>query len=127
MDWLEYFPFPNSLNKINKTCCLNFNCSSVNVTVKLILHHIRHHSHKHSCCHYHTNNHHKNHLIYFCKINHINPKDPAVIPTVTKNPNSTRSLEPGGSDVNSTAKGIIEIQMKIHYYMLLLLRCSQKL
>ena len=49
-------------------------------------------------------------MIYFCKINHINPKEPAVIPTVTKNPNSRRSLEPGGIDVNSTASGIIERQ-----------------
>jgi hypothetical protein len=58
---------------------------------------------------------------------HINPKEPAVIPTVTKKPNSRRSLEPGGIDVNSTASGIIELQMKIHYCMQLLLRCSQKL
>jgi hypothetical protein len=49
-------------------------------------------------------------LIYFSKINHINPKEPAVIPTVTKNPNSTRSLEPGGSDINKTASGIIEMR-----------------
>ena len=41
---------------------------------------------------------------------HINPKEPAVIPTVTKKPNSRRSLEPGGIDVNSTASGIIERQ-----------------
>ena len=41
---------------------------------------------------------------------HINPKDPAVIPTVTKKPNSKRSLEPGGIDVNKTASGIIERQ-----------------
>ena len=41
---------------------------------------------------------------------HINPKDPAVIPTVTKNPNSKRSLEPGGIDVNNSARGIIEKQ-----------------
>ena len=58
---------------------------------------------------------------------HINPKDPAVIPTVTKKPNSRRSLEPGGIDVNSTASGIIETLLKIHYCMLLLLRGSQKL
>ena len=58
---------------------------------------------------------------------HINPKDPAVIPTATKNPNSKRSLEPGGIDVNSTASGIIETLLKIHYCMLLLLRGSQKL
>ena len=94
----------------------------------LIIHHIRHHSHEHSCCHYNTNNHHENHLINFSKVNHyINPKEPAVIPTVTKNPNSTRSLEPGGSDVNSTANGIIEIQMRIHYCMLWLLRYNRKL
>ena len=41
---------------------------------------------------------------------YINPSEPAVIPTVTKNPNSTKSLEPGGSDVNKTARGIIEIR-----------------
>ena len=41
---------------------------------------------------------------------YINPSEPAVIPTVTKNPNSNKSLEPGGIDVNSTASGIIEIQ-----------------
>ncbi len=41
---------------------------------------------------------------------HINPKEPAVIPTVIKNPNSTRSLDPAGSDVNRTANGIIEGQ-----------------
>ena len=92
----------------------------------LIIHHIRHHSHEHSCCHYDTNHDHKNHLIYFSKVNHINPKDPAVIPTVTKNPNSKRSLDPGGIDVNSKASGIIEILLKIHYCMLLLLRRNRK-
>ena len=49
-------------------------------------------------------------MIYFNEVNHIKPKEPAVIPTVTKNPNSKRSLEPGGIDVNSTASGIIERQ-----------------
>ena len=58
---------------------------------------------------------------------HINPKDPAVIPTVTKKPNSRRSLEPGGIDVNKTARGIIEVQLRKHYCMLWLLRGSQKL
>ena len=93
----------------------------------LIIHHIGHHGHEHSCCHYDTNHDHKNHLIYFNKVNHINPNDPAVIPTVTKNPNSKRSLEPGGIDVNKTASGIIEIQLRKHYCMLLLLRCNRKL
>ena len=40
---------------------------------------------------------------------YINPKEPAVIPTHTKNPNSKRSLEPGGIEVKSTASGIIEM------------------
>jgi hypothetical protein len=40
---------------------------------------------------------------------YINPNDPAVIPTHTKNPNSKRSLEPGGIEVKSTASGIIEM------------------
>ena len=93
----------------------------------LIIHHVRHHGHEHSCCHYDTNHNHEYHLIYFSKVNHINPKDPAVIPTVTKNPNSKRSLEPGGIDVNSSASGIIEIQLRKHYCMLLLLRGNQKL
>ena len=93
----------------------------------LIIHHICHHGHEHSCCHYDTNHDHKNHLIYFSKVNHIKPKEPAVIPTVTKNPNSKRSLEPGGIDVSNTASGIIEIQLRKHYCMLLLLRCNQKL
>ena len=93
----------------------------------LIIHHVRHHGHEHSCCHYDTNHNHKNHLIYFNEVNHIKPKEPAVIPTVTKNPNSKRSLEPGGIDVNSSASGIIEIQLRKHYCMLLLLRCNRKL
>ena len=93
----------------------------------LIIHHIGHHGHEHSCCHYDTNHDHKNHLIYFSKVNHINPNEPAVIPTATKNPNSKRSLEPGGIDVNSNASGIIEIQLRKHYCMRLLLRGSQKL
>ena len=92
----------------------------------LIIHHIRHHGHEHSCCHYDTNHDHKNHLIYFNKVNHIKPNEPAVIPTVTKNPNSRRSLEPGGIDVNNSESGIIEIQLRKHYCMLLLLRCNQK-
>ena len=83
----------------------------------LIIHHICHHRHEHSCCHYHTNHNHENHLIYFSEVNHINPKDPAVIPTVTKNPNSKRSLEPGGIDVNKTARGIIEGQKINRLYM----------
>jgi len=58
---------------------------------------------------------------------HIIPNEPAVIPTQTKNPNSRRSLEPVGIDVNRTANGIIEVQMKTHCCMLLLLGCSQKL
>ena len=93
----------------------------------LIIHHICHHGHEHSCCHYNTNHDHKNHLIYFNKVNHIKPNEPAVIPTVTKNPNSRRSLEPGGIDVNKTASGIIEIQLRKHYCMLLLLRGNRKL
>ena len=93
----------------------------------LIIHHICHHGHEHSCGHYNTNYYHENHLIYFNEINHIKPKEPAVIPTVTKNPNSKRSLEPGGIDVNKTASGIIEVQLRKHYCMLLLLRCNRKL
>ena len=93
----------------------------------LIIHHVRHHGHEHSCCHYDTTHDHKNHLIYFNKVNHIKPNEPAVIPTVTKNPNSKRSLEPGGIDVNNSASGIIEIQLRKHYCMLLLLRGNQKL
>jgi len=56
---------------------------------------------------------------------YIRPKFPAVIPTHTKNPNSKRSLEPGGIEVKSTASGIIEIQKINRLYMqlpLLLLR-----
>ena len=93
----------------------------------LIIHHICHHGHEHSCGHYNTNYYHENHLIYFSDVNHINPNEPAVIPTVTKNPNSKRSLEPGGIDVNKTASGIIEVQLRKHYCMLLLLRCNRKL
>ena len=52
---------------------------------------------------------------------YINPSEPAVIPTHTKNPNSRRSLEPGGIDVNNTASGIIGMQMIIRLCMLLLL------
>ena len=44
--------------------------------------------------------------------NYINPNDPAVIPTHIKNPNSTSSLEPGGIEVNSSARGITVIQLK---------------
>ena len=47
-------------------------------------------------------------------IHYINPNDPAVTPTHTKNPNSKRSLEPGGIEFKSTANGIIVIQMKTH-------------
>ena len=91
----------------------------------LIIHHVRHHGHEHSCCHYDTYNCHEYHLVNFCEVNHINPKDPAVIPTVTKNPNSTRSLEPGGSDVNKSASGIIERQ-KINRLCTLLLQLLQR-
>ena len=45
---------------------------------------------------------------------YIIPNEPAVIPTHTKNPNSKRSLEPGGIEFKSTANGIIVIQMKTH-------------
>ena len=58
---------------------------------------------------------------------HISPNEPAVIPTHTKNPNSRRSLEPGGIEFKSTASGIIALRMRTHYCMQLLLRCSQKL
>tara|TARA_B100000287_G_scaffold338296_1_gene324280 strand:+ start:259 stop:459 length:201 start_codon:yes stop_codon:yes gene_type:complete len=51
---------------------------------------------------------------------YIIPNDPAVIPTHTKNPNSKRSLEPGGIEFKSTASGIIALQMIVHQYMLLL-------
>jgi len=44
----------------------------------------------------------------------MRPRLPAVIPTHTKNPNSTRSLEPGGIEFSSTANGIIVILKKIH-------------
>ena len=45
---------------------------------------------------------------------HIIPNEPAVTPTHTKNPNSRRSLEPGGIEFKRTASGIIEEQMKTH-------------
>ncbi len=45
---------------------------------------------------------------------YIIPNEPAVIPTHIKNPNSKRSLEPGGIEFKSTASGIIGIQMKTH-------------
>ena len=57
---------------------------------------------------------------------YINPSEPAVIPTVTKNPNSNKSLEPGGIDVNSSASGIIEIQKINRLYMQLLLLLLRK-
>ena len=57
---------------------------------------------------------------------YINPSEPAVIPTVTKNTNSNKSLEPGGIDVNSTASGIIEIQKINRLYMQLLLLLLRK-
>ena len=44
----------------------------------------------------------------------MRPRLPAVIPTHTKKPNSTRSLEPGGIDVNNTESGIIATLTKIH-------------
>ena len=57
---------------------------------------------------------------------YIKPNDPAVIPTVTKKPNSTRSLDPAGSDVNRTANGIIGIQKIDRLYMQLLLLLLRK-
>jgi len=60
-------------------------------------------------------------------IHYIIPNEPAVTPTQTKNPNSKRSLEPGGIEFNSTANGIIALQMKKHYCMLLLLEGNRKL
>ena len=45
-----------------------------------------------------------------CRIGHqINPNDPAVIPILTKNPNSSKSLAPGGMDIKTvvSAKGSI--------------------
>ena len=54
-------------------------------------------------------------------IHYIKPNDPAVIPTVTKNPNSTISLEPGGSDAINSASGIIEVR-KINRLCMQLLR-----
>ena len=54
--------------------------------------------------------------IVFLRISstYIIPNDPAVIPTQTKNPNSKRSLEPGGIEFKSTASGIIVTQAKTH-------------
>ena len=93
----------------------------------LIIHHICHHGHEHSCCHYDTNHNHKNHLIYFNEVNHIKPKEPAVIPTVTKKPNSKRSLEPVGIDVINSASGIIEVRKINRLCKLLLLLLLRKL
>ena len=59
------------------------------------------------------------------RIHYIKPKDPAVIPTVTKNPNSTKSLEPGGSAVINSASGIIEIR-KINRLCMQLLQLLQR-
>jgi len=42
-----------------------------------------------------------------------NPNDPAVIPTDKKNPNSIRSLEPGGILFNIVWSMIMKIQMVI--------------
>ena len=47
-------------------------------------------------------------------IHYIIPNEPAVIPTHIKNPNSKRSLEPGGIEFKSTANGIIVTQAKTH-------------
>ena len=44
---------------------------------------------------------------------HINPNEPAVIPTVTKKPNSIRSLEPGGIEVSNSDRGIIPLECEI--------------
>ena len=57
---------------------------------------------------------------------HIIPNEPAVNPTTIKNPNSRRSLEPGGIDVNNSARGIIEIQKINRLYMQLLLLLQRK-
>ena len=54
----------------------------------------------------------------------MRPRLPAVIPTHTKKPNSTKSLEPGGSAVNKSASGIIEIR-KINRLCILLLLLLQ--
>jgi len=68
---------------------------------------------------------------YYCitknRIHYINPNDPAVIPTVTKNPNSTKSLEPGGSAVINSASGIIEVRKINRLCMQLLLLLLGKL
>jgi len=42
-------------------------------------------------------------------IHESNPADPAVIPTAIKNPNSTRSLEPGGRELIIVDKNIMSI------------------
>ena len=42
------------------------------------------------------------------------PSDPAVIPTDKKNPNSIRSLEPGGMLFNNVCSIIMKIQMVVH-------------
>ena len=59
-------------------------------------------------------------------IHYINPNDPAVTPTHTKNPNSRRSLEPGGIEFSSTASGIIEEQKINRLCMQLLLLLLRK-
>ncbi len=57
---------------------------------------------------------------------YIKPNDPAVIPTPIKNPNSARSLEPGGIEFKSSANGSIILKFCYisHYLLTLVTSCS---
>ena len=47
----------------------------------------------------------------------MSPRDPAVIPILTKNPNSSKSFAPGGMDINALVKNVLtNIEVKVGCY-----------
>ena len=51
------------------------------------------------------------------KRNHISPKDPAVIPILTKKPNSSKSRAPGGVEIKILVKNVLaNIEVKVSGY-----------
>ena len=51
------------------------------------------------------------------KRNHKSPKDPAVMPILTKNPNSSKSFASGGMDIKILVKNVLaNIEIKVCCY-----------
>ena len=89
-------------------------CSHCKNTFKyLCFYHSRHHDYDNAGDYNCSRKEEKKHLKCLVYIHDNNPRDPAVTPTQRKNPNSTKSLVPGGILVNIVCRIIMSTHIDL--------------